>query len=256
MIITYLRSSFLGDWDYCQHSTYIKNTLGIQYPSNQKADMGTIVHKVMDVLANLKLGLQDNKDTFKHVCTEKLSHDAKFKYDINDWLKPDELSSAEIEKINSSRIDKYIYLSPCKLQLGAKRYGVDIVEDIFEKVYSHYTAEHRTTHEWGNKEKQHCLNWTWMALEYKDGLYDPRRKNIFAVEKRFDIVLEYDWAKYDYVLPTGQEISGNLAIKGTIDLITAPEDGILESWIIRLANVVIGQQGKLRSLMTFIKIIS
>jgi hypothetical protein len=35
--------------------------LGWRGPSNKKADKGTIVHKVLEILAVIKQGLQDNK---------------------------------------------------------------------------------------------------------------------------------------------------------------------------------------------------
>ena len=44
----------------------------------------------------------------------------------------------------------------------------------------------------------------------------------------FDIEIDEDWAKYEYELPNGEKVSGNLAIKGRIDLVTQREDGIIE----------------------------
>ena len=49
-----------------------------------------------------------------------------------------------------------------------------------------------------------------------------------ASEPHFDIEIDEDWAKYEYEMPNGEIIKGNLAIKGTIDLVTEAEDGIIE----------------------------
>ena len=72
------------------------------------------------------------------------------------------------------------------------------------------------------------MNLVWKALQYNDGQFDPRTRNVVASEPHFDLVIEEDWAKYDFELPDGEKISGNLAIKGTIDLVTETEDGIIE----------------------------
>lgn len=55
MIITYLRSSSYGTHSMCEQQYFIEYNLGIRSPSNQKADKGTIVHKVMEILANISV---------------------------------------------------------------------------------------------------------------------------------------------------------------------------------------------------------
>ena len=54
MIITYLRSSSYGTHSMCPQQYMMEYILGIRSPSNQKADKGTIVHKVMEILAYIK----------------------------------------------------------------------------------------------------------------------------------------------------------------------------------------------------------
>jgi len=58
MIITYLRSSSYGTHSMCEQQYFIEYNLGIRSPSNQKADKGTIVHKVMEILADISLATQ------------------------------------------------------------------------------------------------------------------------------------------------------------------------------------------------------
>jgi hypothetical protein len=55
MIITYLRSSSYGTHSMCEQQYFIEYNLGIRSPSNQKADKGTIVHKVMEILADISV---------------------------------------------------------------------------------------------------------------------------------------------------------------------------------------------------------
>jgi hypothetical protein len=58
-------------------------------------------------------------------------------------------------------------------------------------------------------------------------MFDPRNRNILCPEQHFDIVIDKDWSKYKYKLSEGT-LEGNLAIKGTIDLITQVGDNTIE----------------------------
>ena len=66
------------------------------------------------------------------------------------------------------------------------------------------------------------------ALKYNDGQFDPRKRNVVASEPQFDIAIEEDWAKYEYKMPDGKLVEGRLAIKGTIDLVTEVDEGVIE----------------------------
>lgn len=78
MIITYFRSSSYNAHSMCEQQFFFEYVLGWRGPSGQKADKGTIVHKVLEILAMIKQGQQD-----------KLSHinDDEFLglIDINDY---------------------------------------------------------------------------------------------------------------------------------------------------------------------------
>ena len=61
MLVTYVRSSSYNNWRYCEMQYFITYVLGHQSRRVvRKADMGTMVHKVMEVLAGLKKYHQDN----------------------------------------------------------------------------------------------------------------------------------------------------------------------------------------------------
>ena len=60
MLITYIRSSSYNNYEFCQMQYFMKYVLGLPDISGKAAERGTMVHKVMEVLANLKLFQQEN----------------------------------------------------------------------------------------------------------------------------------------------------------------------------------------------------
>lgn len=64
MIITYLRSSSYNQFDFCPHSYFLNYVLGIPEESNQKAEMGTICHKVFECLGKCKKCEQEGETLF------------------------------------------------------------------------------------------------------------------------------------------------------------------------------------------------
>ena len=73
------------------------------------------------------------------------------------------------------------------------------------------------------KDLKTCIDWVYKALAYNNGSLDPRNQNVHATELFFDIEIKKPWAEYHYNV-NGKEFSGNLAIKGTIDLIVKEDD--------------------------------
>lgn len=65
MIITYLRSSSYGCHELCSMKYYIEYILGHKSPPNIKAEKGTIVHKALEILAQIKLSQQNGEESFK-----------------------------------------------------------------------------------------------------------------------------------------------------------------------------------------------
>lgn len=85
MITVYIRSSFLGSWEFCQLKTYINYCLGIDEESGKKAVLGTMTHKVLETLALCKLR-QQNGET--HTITEDAIGEVPidFPYDTDEGL--------------------------------------------------------------------------------------------------------------------------------------------------------------------------
>tara|TARA_R100000664_G_scaffold2549_1_gene6371 strand:+ start:23271 stop:24242 length:972 start_codon:yes stop_codon:yes gene_type:complete len=166
--------------------TYV---LGHQTTSGKKAQLGTIVHKVMEILASCKKQLQDNNNNKKSLF-------------INDDA---------IGKVNFT---------------AKNLFTKTLVTKILDRSYDHYTSN--CIHKYTGSDKKFCRKLTDQALEYHNGQFDPRKRNIVEAEPQFDIPIDRDWAKFKYKTPDGKITECQLAIKGTIDLVTEVDDGIIE----------------------------
>ena len=218
MITTYIRSSLLNGYQYCAQKSFIEYNLGLSDITNQKAEQGTITHKVLEILALCKKALQDGKTSIEDDKIGLITFDEK------DLYKKTKLSDSFIEGINKHRGYKSKYTWDCKLPMGYERIGYDFVQDILKQVYKFYSE--KSIHHWTKGKYYDCENWTWIPLEMNDGLYDPRLQNIYMPEQHFDMEIKEDWAHYDFEL-YGEKHSGYLRLKGTIDLI-AQLAGLLE----------------------------
>ena len=188
MLITYVRSSSYNNYDSCQMQYFITYVLGHQSDSGKKAELGTIVHKVMEVLAGLKKFQQDNK---------------RRKYL--------EIVDDAVGKVRAHK-DKLL--------------TDELVEELLDLSFDSYTENSK--HTWRPADRRDALKLTRTAITYNDGAFDPRFRDIVDPEPHFDIPIEEDWAKYSYTLPNGKAVEGQLAIKGTIDLVTKVSDDTIE----------------------------
>jgi len=178
MIITYFRSSSYNAHSMCEQQYFFEYVLGWRGPSGQKADKGTIVHKVLEILAVIKKAQQDNL------------------LEINDDV---------IGIVNCSSYS---------------------LNTIIEKVYKYY-SEMNTHHKWMPKDYKDCHAWVYKAIEFNEGMFDPRNRNILCPEQHFDFEIHKPWANYSFDTSDGK-IEGKLALKGTIDLITLVDDNTIE----------------------------
>jgi len=162
----------------CEQQYYIEYVLGWRGPSGQKADKGTIVHKVLEILAFIKKAKQDN--------TPIIEDDIIGKIDINNYD----------------------------------------LDTIIDSVYDHYVLQTQH-HKWADKDKKDCRSWVHKAISFNNGMFDPRNRNIICPERHFDFEINRQWAKYSFNTDNGP-ISGNLALKGTIDLVTSLNSKTIE----------------------------
>lgn len=221
MIITYIRSSLLSNFSFCEMQSFITYNLGVQRKNAKKALLGTMTHKVLELLAQLKLEYQINK-TNTLTLNDDIVSNIELSWD--DLNKPYLLSNTEVEQINKTRLNKSIYLPTARINYGHICHGYELVNHLTELVFQKYASQNEHI-DWEPIDLKHVKNWVWMAVDYREGLFDPRRQNIRAPEIHFDIPIDRPWAKYKYYVGD-KVLEGNLAIKGTIDLVTNVEDGI------------------------------
>lgn len=108
-------------------------------------------------------------------------------------------------------------------------YGKFLVYDEWTKLFDFVLEKQlkETSHKYTPKDIQDCKNSVIRVLEYRDGRYDPRKLEIVMPEQYFDIEFTDPWAKYEFKIG-GETIKGNLAIRGTMDLIAKDPYGDLE----------------------------
>jgi len=188
MIVTYIRSSSYGNYDFCQMQYFMTYVLGYRSESGKKAQLGTACHKVMECLASCKKELQDNPDKKELSIMDDAIGEVSF--------------------------------TPRKLKTKK------LVADLLSRSYEHYGST--DSHKYYPADFKFCEKQIETALTFNDGQFDPRKRDIVDTEPTFDIAIEEDWAKYEYEMPDGTTIKGNLAIKGTIDLVTKIDDDIIE----------------------------
>ena len=192
--INYIRSSSYGSHEMCEMKYFGEYVLGWKGASNIKADMGTMVHKVMEVLANLQLQYQ--KDQIRYKGLEDTHPETTF-YDENmdcsfDYVPDDQ----------------------------------EYLDHIIDTIYGYYIDKF-DNHFWGSKEYKQYVKWCYKCLEFRGGRFHPFNQKIVSPEQHFDIEVKEDWAKYDFTLD-GEQITGNLRLKGTIDLVIETENGAHE----------------------------
>jgi len=178
IIVTYFRSSSYNTHSLCEQQYFLEYVLGYRGPSGLKADKGTTVHKVLEILAVIKKAQQDD--------VKVIDDDVVGKIDISN-------------------------------------YSLDL---IIEQVYKYY-SEANSHHKWTPKDYKDCHAWVYKAIEFNNGMFDPRNRHILCPEQHFDIEIKKPWSAYSYDTPEGK-LEGNLAIKGTIDLITLVNDNTIE----------------------------
>ena len=179
--IVYFRSSSFNCHRFCPMQYYMEYTLGWRGPSGLAADKGTIVHKILEIAAVCKKGLQNGK---KSIVDDQ----------IGEVLTGD--------------------------------YRSEYMDEIINRVYEYYTSR-ITHHNWTPRHFRDCHNWTWKALNYGNGMFDPRNRSVVEAEPHFDFEIKRDWAKYSYDID-GEKLEGFLSMKGTIDLLTDLGDGVVE----------------------------
>lgn len=188
MIVTYIRSSSYTNYSYCQMQYFINYVLGWPSESNKKADLGTMAHKVMECLAILKKFKQENPTATTLVGTDDVLGD---------------LSVSVVDFYEDSFLEELSNLS-------------------FEAYSSKFTS-----HEWKDADRKEILKISKIFTTKNDGQFDPRLRTILHPEQHFDLPIEESWAKFKHK-ENGKIVNYQLAIKGTIDLMTLVNESTIE----------------------------
>jgi hypothetical protein len=162
----------------CEQQYFLEYVLGLRGPSNKKADKGTIVHKVLELLAIIKQSQQNKENSF-----------------VDDIV-------GEVD-VNNYNLDH-----------------------LTELVYKYYSGEFKH-HTWDDKDYKDCHAWVYKAINYHNGMFDPRNRNILCPEQHFDLEIKEPWAAFNYNI-NNENVSGYLGLKGTIDLITQVDSDTIE----------------------------
>lgn len=101
-------------------------------------------------------------------------------------------------------------------------------EIVLDVAYKHISKKSEKLYDWSDKDYKDCLKWLYMSLEYNNGMFNPMNQDVVSPETYFDITIDKPWAYYDFKLPNGENVSGQLAIKGTLDLLVRINPTIYE----------------------------
>lgn len=112
-------------------------------------------------------------------------------------------------------------------ELG-KFYLNELTPDICVGLAYHHIAELEPQYGWVDKDFEECKKWLWIALDYHNGMFNPLKQDIVRPEQYFDITFPDSWAYYDYKMPDGSNLKGQLGIKGTLDLVVKLDDKTYE----------------------------
>ena len=190
MIVSYLRSSSFNSHEFCPQQFYLDYVLGIKEDPNIKTVKGTIVHRVLEAIANTKI--VDQEDGYFY----------------------EDKIAGKVQLLRSDCPPRVI---------------VHDLESIVERCYDHFAAKH-TIFDWSIEDYNDCLLWTNKVLS--DTTISPLYRNVLEAERKFDFPVKREWANFRYEADevpawTGT-LEGQLGIKGTIDLITEDEPGVIE----------------------------
>jgi hypothetical protein len=115
-------------------------------------------------------------------------------------------------------------------ELGLTFAAADVTpQSAVDAAWKHYTTKNESGHNWGEAEYADCKAWTFQVIDFRGGMFNPLQRNVVCPERYFDLTIDEPWAHYAYKDPhTGEPVRGQLAIKGSIDLITEVSPDTLE----------------------------
>ncbi len=101
-------------------------------------------------------------------------------------------------------------------------------EEDFLKLGWEIYSKRDSHHDWNGEVFEWCKKVYYDTLKLHGGIWNPLNREIVKPEEYFDLSIDEPWAKYRFTTPSGKKLEGQLAIKGTVDLVTSVGDGVLE----------------------------
>jgi hypothetical protein len=175
---------------FCERQWYITYGLGYKSPGGKAANLGTTVHKIMEILALAKLHNQNTKETKFSIKDET----GQYEFNTETWLE----DSKEV------KVGRSTYNVP----------GIKIIDELHSLVYIYYSNLHADQN-WEEEDNKNTRRWVYSIINEKNGLYDVRKNNIVKPEQYLSYEIPEDWASYNY----GDGVIGKLKLTGIIDLI-------------------------------------
>jgi hypothetical protein len=112
-------------------------------------------------------------------------------------------------------------------ELGRKFSLDEITEDSVPLLGFEWIQEKEKHLEWTIKDQKEIIRLSRDILALNGGDYNPLQRDIVQCEQYFDFTIDEPWAKFRFELD-GKPIEGQLALKGTVDLICRLGPNLLE----------------------------
>lgn len=196
MLVSYARSSSLNQFEFCQHSYALTYLLGLRPGANQKAAMGTLTHKALELLGYWKLATQNGESTFT------------------------DGETGVILSRQGMAVDKAIEV--------AWNYYTKPIREESQWGLAGKPLAYGEPYEWTDTHRQTITGWVYDLLRYNDGMFSPLKRDVLTPEQYFSFTLDRPWANYIYKSDTGEEHRGTWSLKGSIDLVTKIDNDTLE----------------------------
>jgi RecB family exonuclease len=97
--------------------------------------------------------------------------------------------------------------------------------------YEHYAhaPDGPVNHAWCEDDLATVRKHVASVLNHARGAFSPLNRTVLAPERYFDLEIDAPWAAFDRVDPaSGRRLTGNLRVKGTVDLVTEATPDTLE----------------------------
>ena len=143
MLVPYIRSSLLGNWEFCQNQCVITYGMGFESKAGAAASMGSCVHKMMELRALGSMNQKKGFDKFTYddwgelECTWAIdlnqTIDKCYEYQLrmDSHVDPKKISKKKISDWSNKAISDYPQYDPINLNIIAveQYFDIEIQED-------------------------------------------------------------------------------------------------------------------------------